>query len=175
MDLADSARRRRLLQGGLVAGMTAGCAAARAAPAMAVEAKSTGADFKKTFLRQAVLLPASPRRIYEILLDARQFAAVTGAPAQIDPRPGGAFSLFGGLIAGRNVELAPYRFITQAWRTTAEWGPGVYSLVRFGFAPKGAATLVTLDHTGFQEGDFGHLNAGWPLRYWDPLRAYLKP
>jgi len=173
MEFTDKAR-RGLLQGGVLAAVAAGWSAARAAPAMAVEAKSTGADAKKTFLRQAVLLPANPRRIYEILLDASQFAAATGAPAQIDPRPGGAFSLFGGLIVGRNVELAPHRFITQAWRATADWGPGVYSLVRFGFAPKGAATLVTLDHTGFGEGDFGHLNAGWVSHYWDPLRAYLK-
>src|SRR5665213_1088156 len=83
MEFTDKAR-RGLLQGGVLAAVAAGWSAARAAPAMAVEAKSTGADAKKTFLRQAVLLPANPRRIYEILLDASQFAAATGAPAQID-------------------------------------------------------------------------------------------
>src|ERR1700678_2388108 len=48
-----------------------------------------------------------PGRIYGVLLDPTQFAAMTGRPAVINATEGGAFSLFGGLILGRNVELLP--------------------------------------------------------------------
>jgi activator of HSP90 ATPase len=61
---------------------------------------------------------------------AKQFTAFSGAPAEIDREPGGTFSLFGGLIVGRNVELIPKERIVQAWRP-ADWEAGVYTLVRF--------------------------------------------
>jgi hypothetical protein len=52
-----------------------------------------------------VLLP--PARIYEVLLDAKQFSAFSNGTAEIQPRPGEAFKLFGGRVEGRNVELVP--------------------------------------------------------------------
>jgi Activator of Hsp90 ATPase homolog 1-like protein len=51
-------------------------------------------------------------------------------PANIDPAAGGAFSMFGRVIMGRNIELIPNQRIVQAWRPT-RWDPGVYSIVKF--------------------------------------------
>ena len=59
---------------------------------------------------------APPRKVCQALLDAATFSAITGAPAEIDATPGGAFSNFGGVIIGRNIELVPDRTIVQAWR-----------------------------------------------------------
>jgi hypothetical protein len=73
----------------------------------ATEPPSAGADKLRTYLHQEVDFKASPQRIYEALLDSKQFAAFTGLPAEIDPKAGGAFSMFGGLIVGRNIELIP--------------------------------------------------------------------
>ncbi|MFZ0637066.1 MAG: SRPBCC family protein [Candidatus Acidiferrales bacterium] len=136
------------------------------------EAPSTAANQARTFLHQEVDFKASPQRIYEIFLDSKQFAACTGMPATIDATAGGAFSTFGGLIEGRNIELIPNQRIVQAWRPT-HWDPGVYSIVRFELKPKGSETTVVLDHTGFPEGEFDHLDPGWKLRYWDPLKQFL--
>ena len=80
--------------------------------------------------------------------------------------------MFGGRIVGRNVELVPNQRIVQAWRES-NWEPGVYSLVKFQLKEQGAKTKVILDHTGFGEGHFGHLNPGWKVRYWDALEKYL--
>jgi hypothetical protein len=46
-------------------------------------------------------------------------------------------------------------------------------MVKFELRPHGSGTLLVLDHTGFPEGDYGHLYLGWGLRYWSPLNAYL--
>jgi activator of HSP90 ATPase len=138
------------------------------------ETQSTGAEGALTFLHQEIAFKVEPRRIYEVLLDSKQFAAFSGIPAEIDPKAGGAFSMFGGRILGRNVELLPNQRIVQAWRP-ASWDPGVYSMVKFELKPEGAgATTVILDHTGFPLGDFGHLNSGWYARYWDPLKKFLS-
>jgi len=140
-------------------------------PAMQ-EPPSTAANKARTFLHQEVDLKASARRIYEVLLDSKQFAAVTGLAAQIDPSEGGAFSTFGGLISGRNIELVLYQRIVQAWRP-ASWDPGVYSIVKFELKPGASETTVILDHTGFPEGAYDGLDYGWPVRYWKPLAAYF--
>lgn len=79
---------------------------------------------KRTFLHQEVELNASPQRIYEILLDSKQFSAFTGLPAEISAEAGGTFSIFGGRIVGRNIELVPNQQIVQAWRE-AIWVRGV--------------------------------------------------
>ena len=136
------------------------------------EAPSTAANQKRTSLHQEIDFKASPQRIYEVLLDSKQFAACTGMSAEIDPKAGGAFSMFGGLIAGRNIELIQNQRIVQAWRPT-HWDPGVYSLVKFELKPQAAETRIVLDHTGFPEGDFDSLNTGWKPRYWDPLKKFL--
>ena len=136
------------------------------------EAASRPENHARTFLHQEVEFNASPQRIYEILLDSKQFAAFTGMPAEIDPKPGGALKIFGGLVVARNIELIPGQRIVQAWRSEG-WDKGVYSVVRFELKPHGQGTLLVLDHTGFQEGKFDSLNAGWPPRYWNPLKKYL--
>jgi len=70
-----------------------------------------------TSLHQEVDFQATPVRLYEILLDAKQFAAFTKDTAELQPRAGEPFKLFGGRITGRNVDLAPNRRIVQAWRS----------------------------------------------------------
>ena len=88
----------------------------------------------RTSLHQEVPFEDTPGRIYDILLDSKQFAACTGMPAEIDPKAGGAFSTFGGMIEGRNIELVSGRRLVQAWRPT-HWDAGVFSIVRFDFKP----------------------------------------
>jgi hypothetical protein len=46
-------------------------------------------------------------------------------------------------------------------------------LVHFELKASGDGTTLVLDHTGFPEGDFDHLDSGWYTRYWDPLKKYL--
>jgi activator of HSP90 ATPase len=141
-------------------------------PPATPEQPGTKANDTRTSLHQEVVLHASPSRIYEALLDLKQFTAFSGAPAEIDPRAGGAFSMFGGRIVGRNIELVPNERVVQAWRPT-HWDAGVYSVVRFELKPQAAATLVVLDHTGFPAGDFDSLTWGWNTHYWEQLKKYF--
>lgn len=136
------------------------------------EQQSAGAEGLLTYLHQEVEIKVSAQRVYEALLDAIQFSAFSGFPAEINRAEGGAFSMFGGRIVGRNVELVPNQRIVQAWRP-ASWEPGIYSIVRFELKGHGTQTKIVLDHTGFPEGSFRHLNSGWYERYWEPLKKYL--
>jgi len=126
-----------------------------------------------TAIHQELDFKATPARIYEALLDAKQFSAFTKDTAEIQPQPGAAFKLFGGRIEGRNVELVANQRIVQAWRPSS-WPPGVYSIVRFELLARGSGTRIVLDHAGFTEDKWEGLNEGWQSNYWEPLRKYLN-
>jgi activator of HSP90 ATPase len=136
------------------------------------EAPSTPANKARTTIHEEVIFEASPQRIYEALLDSKQFAAFSGMPAEIDAKAGGAFSMFGGMIVGRNVELVPKVRVVQAWRPT-HWDAGAYSIVKFELKEKGAGSTLVLDHRGFPEGEFDALEAGWKSHYFERLKKYL--
>jgi activator of HSP90 ATPase len=128
-------------------------------------------------IRHEVEFKASPQRVYEVLLDAKQFGAVTGSPAEIQPEAGGSFSCFGGFVIGRNVELVPQKRIVQAWRIKM-WPEGLYSIVLIELEAKGSGTRLTMTHDGYPEGMRAHLNGempdgGWYRQYWEPLKKYL--
>jgi activator of HSP90 ATPase len=133
---------------------------------------STTANAARTSIHYEIEFHPAPQRLYEAILDQKQFAAFTGLAATIDPTPGGALWLFGGLVAGRNIELIPDSRIVQAWRP-AHWDPGIYSIVHFEFKPRAAETTLIFDHTGFPAGEYDHLDFGWHSHYWDPLKKFL--
>jgi activator of HSP90 ATPase len=129
-------------------------------------------------IHQGIEFKANPQRVYEALIDSKRFIAFTGSPAEIEPQAGGAFSCFGGIITGRNVELVPNERIVQAWRVKF-WPEGVYSIVRFELQPSGSGTRLMMTHDGFPDGMRAHLNGempdgGWHRQYWEPLQKYLS-
>ena len=129
-----------------------------------------------TALHYEIDFKATPHRLYEAILDQKQFAAFSGMPATIDPTPGGAFALFGGLIEGRHIELLPTASpnprIVQAWRPRS-WPPGIYSLIHFEFKARDKETTLVFDHTSFPAGDYDHLDWGWHNHYWNPLKKFV--
>ena len=130
-------------------------------------------------IHQEVVFKATSKRVYEALTDAKQFTQVTelspvknAPPAEISPNVGGAFSCFGGVIVGRQVELVPNQRIVQAWRVSY-WDPGIYSIAKFELKEEAGGTKIVFDHTGFPNGKAESLLSGWNEHYWDPLREYL--
>jgi activator of HSP90 ATPase len=123
-------------------------------------------------IHQEVTFSAPPQRIYQALTSGEQFAGWSGAPAEIGSGDGGAFSCFGGMITGRNVEAVPGERLVQAWRA-GNWAPGVYSIARFSLAADGAGTRLTFDQAGYPEGMGEHLKEGWQKMYWDKIAAAI--
>jgi activator of HSP90 ATPase len=124
-------------------------------------------------IHQEIIIKASPKQVYDALIDANQFSTVTGgAPTEINGEAGGAFSLFGGMITGRNIELIPNERIVQAWRA-GNWAEGAYSIATFEIKEQGDETIIIFDHAAFPAGQDEHLADGWKDNYWEPLKKYL--
>jgi activator of HSP90 ATPase len=146
-----------------------------AGSAMALGGLATAADAQQASsgaIHQEVDLHASPKRVYETLLDDKLFSAFSGERAEIHREAGGAFTLFGDRIVGRNIELVPNQRIVQAWRPAA-WPKGVYSIVKFELKAEGSGTRAILDHTGFAPDMREHLEIGWQEHYWGRLKKYF--
>lgn len=148
---------------------------------------ATGEEISRTAesIHQENVFKASRNRVYEALTDTKQFNEITKIAAAKDPgislekvpteisrEVGGTFTLFGGIILGRHIELVPNTRIVQAWRVV-NWDPGVYSIVKFELVEQGTGTKIVSDHTGFPKGDAEHLASGWKAHYWEPLAKFL--
>ncbi|SRR6266404_6814793 len=139
----------------------------------ASEHQSTAPPLKSITIHQEVDFNASPQRVYEALLDSKQFSAFSGRAAEINREAGGEFSLFNGHIIGRNLELIPNTRIVQAWRVV-DWPQGVYSIARFELTASGSGTHLVFDHKGFPEELRDHLAEGWEANYWSLLKKYFR-
>jgi activator of HSP90 ATPase len=182
-------RRRWLMQSGAAVGGVAFASAIGATPVWAARTQEqqmqnvgavSGVSHDAEAIHQEVVIKAPAARIYEVLTSATQFqklqflspdvpaAALNAHPAQLSSEPGTAFSLFGGVILGLQVELVPAKRVVQAWRVE-NWNAGVYSIARFELTGADGGTKIIFDHTGFPAGTGDHLAAGWKSHYWDGL------
>lgn len=144
-----------------------------------------GLTYASASIHREITFAASRHRVYEALTDSRKFDALTrlsdartlvtapGAkPTFISHEPGGPFTLFGGYVTGRNLELLPGERLVQAWRA-GSWNAADYSIVRFVLVEAGAGTRLLFDHRGFPDAQGASLAYGLRVHYWEPLAKFL--
>lgn len=178
--------------------LTVGFAALSAALAVSAQAPADGDDpgaakldaaaglsHSSAAIHQEVLFKASRQRVYRLLTDAREFDAVTRlsdavtlmtAPnaraTTISSHVGGSFTLFGGYIIGRHLEMLPNERLVQAWRAGG-WPAGEYSIVNFTLQEAGEGCRLVFNHRGFPGSQGSSLARGWRVHYWDPMSKRL--
>jgi len=163
-----------------------GGAAAATKAAAAKAPDLNGLSHTAEAIRQEVTLDASPQRVYEVLTSSKDFDKITrlsdgaalldavGAkPTSISSEVGGAFTLFGGYITGRQVEMQPNERLIQAWRE-GSWKPGEFSIAAYYLTAQGAKTRLNFEHRGFPNGNGVSLAPGWHTHYWEPLAKFLS-
>ena len=128
-------------------------------------------------IHQEALIDATPLQVYALLTDGDTFAAATGMEARLQARAGSAFSLFGGRIEGRQIELVPGERVVQAWRFgdahPDTWEPGVYSIVRFTLTAQDGRTRFVVDHDAIPAEWREHIESGYPTFYAEPMARHF--
>lgn len=128
-----------------------------------------------TTVQQSVSLTAAPAALYAMYLDAAQHAAFTGGGAvQIEAVAGTAWSAFDGRIHGRMLALTPGRQIVQSWRSFEWQDDELDSILVLTFWPMEAGARAELVQVNVPERLHETLTGGWPVRYWQPWRAYVE-
>jgi activator of HSP90 ATPase len=156
-----------------------------AAPKAKDSVAADGLSHSAEAIRQEVVLDASPQRVYRALTTTKDFDMITrlsdgaalldaaGAkPTSISTEVGGAFTLFGGYITGRHLEMLPNERLVQAWRA-GSFKAGGYSIAAFYLSAESGKTKLNFEQRGFPDGNGISLAPGWHSHYWEPLAKYL--
>ncbi len=121
----------------------------------------------------AASLPASPDKVFDMYLDAAAHAAFTGLPVTIEPRAGGTFRAFDGMLSGKILHIELKRLIVQTWRSVNWPATAIDSVLTLTFWPEKDGARIELAHINVADEDFAGVSHGWEKYYWTPWRAYL--
>src|SRR6516164_2002530 len=98
-------------------------------------------------LQQTVTFKASPREVYDMLMDSKKHQSLSGERAKISRKVGGKFTAWGSHISGFNLALEPDRKIVQAWRATG-WWPDHYSIAIYDITKIGDGARLKFTQIG---------------------------
>jgi len=126
-------------------------------------------------LKQTVSFKASPKEVYELIMDSKNHAGFSGANASMSKKINGKFEAYDGYCRGYNIELEDGKKIVQAWHFAEDgWPEDHYSICTFLFENKDKGTKLTFTQTGIPEHKAEALKSGWKEFYWEPMKEYLK-
>ena len=124
-------------------------------------------------IRQTVTFKASPHEVYEALMDEKKHATFTESDVKISRKVGGQFSVWGGEISGKNLELVPDKKIVQSWRYS-DWEEGQYSTATFVLEEVEKGTRLTFTQIDVPDDQYEDIKQGWKDYYWKPMKAMLE-
>jgi activator of HSP90 ATPase len=111
-------------------------------------------------IKQGLMIKASPRKVYEALMDSKKHAKFTGGPAKISRKVGGTFTAHGKYISGKNLELVQDEKIVQLWRGKG-WPKEHFSTVTFLLKPTKGGTKLMFSHKGIPVKEVKNITSGW--------------
>jgi uncharacterized protein YndB with AHSA1/START domain len=123
-------------------------------------------DFKKYYL-----IAAPPDQVYLALTNEATFQLWSGDQADIQPQPGGEFSLWDGSIVGKFLELEPPNKIVQQWYFGEQ---PEESIVTIKLHPHAQGTSVELRHTNIPDTDYQDIIDGWNDVYFASLIEFYE-
>ena len=125
-------------------------------------------------IKQKVIIPASPKEVYDAYTDPKKHSAFTESKATGKPVVGGKFTAWDGYIFGKYLELDDGKRVVQEWSSTdfpKGYGPSRLEL-SFNKVPKG--TELVMVHSNIPEEQADETADGWVEWYWDPLKKYFS-
>lgn len=114
----------------------------------------------------------TPKQLFEAWLDSDQHSSMTGGQAFITEDEGDPFNVWDGYIWGKNLELRPYEYIRQSWKSVDFADGQDYSTLEITLEEIPNGTRLTLRHSDLLESD-EHYKQGWIDHYFQPMHAYF--
>jgi activator of HSP90 ATPase len=124
---------------------------------------------KTKTIQQLIRFQASPKEVYEMLMDSQKHQALSGEKASISRKVGGEFTAWNGHITGFNLALKPGQKIVQAWRATG-WWPDHYSVAIFDIQKSKRGSQLRFTQIGIPPQRYSGHYRGWIETYWTPMK-----
>jgi len=116
-------------------------------------------------------IKSSPESVWRALTDPEEIDAWGGGPVEMDAVIGFSFSLWGGDIHGRNLEVVSGKKLVQEWYN-GDWREP--STVTFLLSLEESGTRLELTHEDIPEEEVDDIDSGWDDFYIGPLKDYLE-
>jgi activator of HSP90 ATPase len=127
----------------------------------------------KTIVQKVLFKNTTPKALYDLYVNPKKHAMISGAPATISAKEGAKFSLFGGYFTGKNLHTIKDQLIVQSWRG-AEWAKtDADSVFSIHLEPKGKDVVLLATHANVPDKNEASLAKGWNEHYWNPWKQHL--
>jgi len=116
---------------------------------------------------------ATPSEVYDAWLNGVLHSAMTGSPAEGQPKLNTFFSAWDNYISGKNIELIKDKRIVQLWRTSDFTDDDGDSTIEILLEEVPEGCKLTLKHTDIPEGQPDY-KQGWVDSYFKPMADYFS-
>ncbi len=127
-------------------------------------------------IKQWTVLSCNPKQAYAAWMDSAKHGKMIKANAKIEPKVGGAFSIWDGSMVGKTLELDPdNNRIVQSWRYDYDdWPKYHFSKITIEFTThKGDQCKVLFWQSGIPAKYADGIARGWKEYYWEPMKEYF--
>ncbi len=129
---------------------------------------------KVTTIKQKVIIPASPKEVYDAYVDPKKHSKFTGSKATGKAVVGGNFTAWDGYIFGKYLEIDDGKRVVQEWTSTDFPKGAEPSKLELCFNAVPGGTELVMVHSDVPEDQAEDTTEGWIEWYWDPLKKYFS-
>jgi activator of HSP90 ATPase len=123
------------------------------------------------FIEQRYTIQTSPEKVWDALVNPETIKKWGGGPVVMSDKAGTEFSLWGGDVYGKNLEVDKNKKLVQEWYG-GEWA--YPSTVTFSLSADGHCTEVILVQKDVPENEIKDINEGWRDYYMEPIKKLLE-
>src|SRR3990167_7048056 len=122
-------------------------------------------------IKKSYKIHAPVEAVWRAFVDVKEITEWGGGPVVMYDAVGSKFSLWGGEIHGKNLEVEEHEKLVQEWYG-GEWKNP--SKVTFLFNPDGEVTQIELTHEKIPNEDADDISEGWDQYYIGAIKEYLE-
>lgn len=122
-------------------------------------------------IKQTYKIKVSATKVWQALTKPKEIARWGAGPAKVSAKAGAKFSLWGGEIWGKNIEVKSEKKLKQEWFGGKWPKPSILEII---LSEKNGVTTVKLTHKDVPEKEVKDIAGGWKDYYFGPMKKYLE-
>ena len=127
----------------------------------------------KTITQKIVFKNTTSKVLYDLYMNAKKHSLISGATATISNKEGTKYSVHGGYITGKNLQLVKDKLIVQTWRAQGWDKNDIDSTFIINLEQKEKDVILYAIHANLPDKHSGHIAKGWHDHYWKPWKNHL--
>lgn len=125
----------------------------------------------KWMIKQVYVIKSPVKKVWRALVDPEIIERWGAGPARMDTKEGSEFSLWGGDIRGKNIQIVDNKKIVQEWYAGNWSKPSIVSIT---LKSKGDITQVNLRQKDVPKNEEADVDDGWSRYYFGEIKKLLE-